>query len=66
MADDFDHTEITSVQYMSQIITGVGYMHKQGIVHLDLKPENIVCVSKVNTKVKIVDFGLAKKLGELK
>ncbi|XP_077316194.1 myosin light chain kinase, smooth muscle-like isoform X3 [Lithobates pipiens] len=62
VADDFDHTEITSVQYMSQIITGVGYMHTQGIVHLDLKPENIVCVSKVGTKVKIVDFGLAKKL----
>ncbi|XP_018410670.1 PREDICTED: myosin light chain kinase, smooth muscle-like [Nanorana parkeri] len=62
VADDFDHTEITSVQYMSQIITGVGHMHKQGIVHLDLKPENIVCVSKVSTKVKIVDFGLAKKL----
>ncbi|KAM5135626.1 myosin light chain kinase, smooth muscle-like isoform 2-T2 [Mantella aurantiaca] len=62
VADDFDHTEITSVQYMSQIITGVGYMHTQGIIHLDLKPENIVCVSKVSTKVKIVDFGLAKKL----
>ncbi|XP_072270757.1 myosin light chain kinase, smooth muscle-like isoform X2 [Pyxicephalus adspersus] len=62
VADDFDHTEITSVQYMSQIITGVGYMHKQSIVHLDLKPENIVCVSKVSTKVKIVDFGLARKL----
>ncbi|XP_068118678.1 myosin light chain kinase, smooth muscle-like isoform X2 [Hyperolius riggenbachi] len=62
VADDFDHTEVTSVQYMSQILTGVGYMHQQSIVHLDLKPENIVCVSKVSTKVKIVDFGLAKVL----
>lgn len=62
VADDFEHTEITSVEYISQILSGVGYMHQQGIVHLDLKPENIVCVSKVNTQVKIIDFGLARKL----
>ncbi|XP_056404200.1 myosin light chain kinase, smooth muscle-like isoform X2 [Hyla sarda] len=62
VADDFEHTEITSIEYVSQILSGLGYMHKQGIVHLDLKPENIVCVSKVNTQVKIIDFGLARKL----
>ncbi|XP_075134756.1 myosin light chain kinase, smooth muscle-like [Leptodactylus fuscus] len=62
VADDFEHTEITSVDYMSQILSGVGYMHQQSIVHLDLKPENIVCVSKIDTKVKIIDFGLARKL----
>ncbi|KAM4032712.1 myosin light chain kinase, smooth muscle-like isoform 2-T2 [Anomaloglossus baeobatrachus] len=62
VADDFEHTEITSIEYMSQILGGVGYMHQQSIVHLDLKPENIVCVSKVNTQVKIIDFGLARKL----
>ncbi|KAM9296193.1 myosin light chain kinase, smooth muscle-like [Gastrophryne carolinensis] len=62
VADDFEHTEVTSVQYMSQILSGVRYMHQQSIVHLDLKPENIVCVNKVSTKLKIVDFGLAKKL----
>ncbi|XP_075701508.1 myosin light chain kinase, smooth muscle-like isoform X2 [Rhinoderma darwinii] len=62
VADDFEHTEITSVKYISQILGGLGYMHQQGIVHLDLKPENIVCVSKVNTQVKIIDFGLARKL----
>ncbi|XP_075033451.1 myosin light chain kinase, smooth muscle-like [Mixophyes fleayi] len=62
VADDFEHTEITSVQYISQILSGVGYMHQQSIVHLDLKPENIVCINKVSTKVKIIDFGLARKL----
>ncbi|KAG9474385.1 hypothetical protein GDO78_004600 [Eleutherodactylus coqui] len=62
VADDFEHTEITSIEYMSQILSGVGYMHQQSIVHLDLKPENIVCVSKVDTRVKIIDFGLARKL----
>uniref|UniRef100_A0A8C5WFH1 Myosin light chain kinase n=1 Tax=Leptobrachium leishanense TaxID=445787 RepID=A0A8C5WFH1_9ANUR len=62
VADDFEHTEVLCVQYMSQILSGVGYMHRQSIVHLDLKPENIVCVSKESTRVKIIDFGLAKEL----
>ncbi|XP_063816061.1 myosin light chain kinase, smooth muscle-like isoform X2 [Pseudophryne corroboree] len=62
VADGFEHTEITSIQYISQILSGLGYMHQQGIVHLDLKPENIVCINKISTKVKLIDFGLARKL----
>ncbi|KAM8945803.1 myosin light chain kinase, smooth muscle-like [Pelodytes ibericus] len=62
VADDFEHTEIMCVQYMSQILSGVRYMHQQSIVHLDLKPENIVCVSRAGTRVKIIDFGLAREL----
>ena len=40
----------------------IGYMHEQHIVHLDLKPENILCKSKQSHQVKIIDFGLARKL----
>uniref|UniRef100_A0A7M4FAQ4 Myosin light chain kinase, smooth muscle-like n=1 Tax=Crocodylus porosus TaxID=8502 RepID=A0A7M4FAQ4_CROPO len=61
--DDFEHTEPTSVQYMRQILEGIQYVHHQSIVHLDLKPENIVCVSRSSHWVKIIDFGLARKLG---
>uniref|UniRef100_A0A7M4FB00 Myosin light chain kinase, smooth muscle-like n=1 Tax=Crocodylus porosus TaxID=8502 RepID=A0A7M4FB00_CROPO len=60
--DDFEHTEPTSVQYMRQILEGIQYVHHQSIVHLDLKPENIVCVSRSSHWVKIIDFGLARKL----
>lgn len=49
---------------MQQILEGMQYVHKQNIIHLDLKPENIVCVDTTGTKIKIIDFGLASKLGE--
>lgn len=62
--DDFEHTEPSSTQYMRQILEGLQYMHGQAIVHLDLKPENIVCVSPSSHWLKIADFGLARKLGE--
>ncbi|XP_053197025.1 myosin light chain kinase, smooth muscle-like [Scomber japonicus] len=62
--DNFEHTELTSARYMQQILEGMQYVHKQNIVHLDLKPENIVCVDTTSTRLKIIDFGLASKLEE--
>lgn len=62
--DNFEHTESTCMQYMQQILEGVQHMHQQNIVHMDLKPENIVCVDSTGTSIKIIDFGLASKLGK--
>jgi len=61
--DSFVHTELASVRYMQQILEGIAFMHQQNIVHLDMKPENIVCVDTTGTSVKIIDFGLACKIG---
>ncbi|XP_047428666.1 myosin light chain kinase, smooth muscle isoform X2 [Mugil cephalus] len=60
--DSFEHTEPASVRYMQQILEGIAFMHQQNIIHLDLKPENIVCVDTTGTSVKIIDFGLASRL----
>ncbi|XP_010559742.1 myosin light chain kinase, smooth muscle [Haliaeetus albicilla] len=60
--DDFEHTEPSSAQYVQQILEGLQFMHSQAVVHLDLKPENIVCVSPSSHWLKIIDFGLARKL----
>uniref|UniRef100_A0A8C7H046 Myosin light chain kinase, smooth muscle n=2 Tax=Oncorhynchus kisutch TaxID=8019 RepID=A0A8C7H046_ONCKI len=60
--EDFELTEREVIKYMLQIVDGVHYIHKQGIVHLDLKPENIMCVNKTGNTIKLIDFGLARRL----
>ncbi|XP_072541997.1 myosin light chain kinase, smooth muscle isoform X2 [Salminus brasiliensis] len=60
--EDFELTEREVIKYMLQIVDGVSFIHKKGIVHLDLKPENIMCVNKTGSKIKLIDFGLARRL----
>jgi len=42
---------------MHNLLAVVAYLHDQAIVHLDLKPENIICLKE--NKIKLIDFGLA-------
>ncbi|XP_011864762.1 PREDICTED: myosin light chain kinase, smooth muscle-like isoform X3 [Vollenhovia emeryi] len=62
VADDFTLTERDSILFMRQICQGVEYMHQNKIVHLDLKPENIMCRTRTSHQIKLIDFGLAQAL----
>ncbi|KAF2901400.1 hypothetical protein ILUMI_04777 [Ignelater luminosus] len=59
--DDFVLTEKSCTVFMRQICEGIDFIHKQRILHLDMKPENILCLTKTGNRVKIIDFGLARK-----
>ena len=43
-----------------QIIQGIKYLHSVGVVHRDIKLENILI--DLNNKIKICDFGIGKKI----
>ncbi|MEJ1284659.1 myosin light chain kinase family member 4 [Cricetulus griseus] len=58
-------TELDTILFMKQICEGIRYMHQMYILHLDLKPENILCVNRDAKQIKIIDFGLARRLSGL-
>lgn len=64
-AEGYHMSEAEVINYMRQICEAVKHMHEKNIIHLDLKPENIMCQTKIgpqSTNIKIIDFGLASKI----
>lgn len=61
ISDDFILTEKACSIFVRQICEGVEYMHTKSILHLDMKPENILCLTRTGNTIKIIDFGLARK-----
>ncbi len=47
-----------AVDIAQQICAGVGYAHRRGFVHCDVKPQNILI--SADGVVKITDFGIAR------
>src|ERR1017187_2668919 len=48
---------LDKVRIMTQVAEGLAYAHSKGVVHRDVKPENIMLLPDDN--VKIMDFGIA-------
>lgn len=48
-------------EVMLQLTSGIDYIHRHGIIHRDIKPDNLFYMS--DGTVKITDFGIATPIG---
>ncbi len=55
--------QLDAVKIMDQLLDGIGYAHKNNIIHRDLNPSNLLIDNEGNTK--IMDFGISVISGTL-
>ncbi|MCO8120552.1 serine/threonine protein kinase [Stieleria sp. TO1_6] len=48
----------TAFDFASQLLDAVAYAHSEGVIHCDIKPENILLFE--TDQLKLADFGIAK------
>ncbi|PXF42155.1 Myosin light chain kinase family member 4 [Gracilariopsis chorda] len=57
--------EADGIRMIRNVLSAVKYLHERGIVHGDIKAENILCVDEdvqLPIRVKLADFGLSKRI----
>lgn len=52
------------IPVLLQIVDALEHMHEYGFIHRDIKPANFVWETGGSSDVLMIDFGLAKRLGE--
>jgi serine/threonine protein kinase len=52
-----------TISLMVQACAGVGYAHRAGLVHCDIKPQNMLI--SPDQRLKVVDFGIARALASI-
>jgi serine/threonine protein kinase len=50
-----------AVRMVLRVCEALGYIHENGVVHRDLKPDNIMV--DADDRIKLIDFGIAREAG---
>lgn len=48
----------TKVHYIEQMLAGLAHAHEHGVIHCDIKPENMILFE--DGRLRLADFGIAK------
>ncbi|XP_006638269.2 serine/threonine kinase 17a like [Lepisosteus oculatus] len=65
--NDEAFTEKDVIRLVRQILSGVAYLHRNNVVHLDMKPQNLLLTSsRPLGDIRIVDFGLSRRMDNVK
>lgn len=54
---DYFRSQANLRRFLVQLLSGLDTIHQAQIIHLDLKPENIM-MTRINNDVRIIDFGM--------
>lgn len=55
-------SEAESIKYFKEIASALSYMHSHKMLHLDMKPSNVML--RKNGEIILIDFGLSKQYDE--
>jgi serine/threonine protein kinase len=56
-------TEQVAINYMLQVLEALTFVHAEGILHRDLKPDNLI-VRNTDKQIILIDFGIAREYVE--
>ncbi|EJD74145.1 CAMK/DAPK/DAPK protein kinase, variant [Loa loa] len=54
--------ETEAAAFIQQILFAIKHLHDNHIVHLDIKPENVMLRKRGESKIKLIDFGLSRRI----
>jgi serine/threonine-protein kinase len=52
-----------AIELTVQACSGIGYAHRSGLVHCDIKPQNLLVTP--DQRLKVLDFGIARALSSI-